>query len=563
MDLRCERCRALYVVSDDRVPENGVTVTCARCGHVFRLKKKALVVTVPVRPGESSEAVPIAALGGGTDRPAGTPAPGAWRVRREGSVYPLKELTTLQKWIVERRVGREDEISANGEQWRGLGTIPELAPFFDVVDAAGRAPPASAGGEATEAPRGAAGAAAASDTWSGGPRATASPARHLDEPAWALAGDGALPSPGERAPRAPGPRRGGRVVAWLAVVLAAAVVGAWLYLHLTGTGGAVGSTETPGLPKGGTAEPAPSTPAGPGTAAPSPAPEAARPGKPAPVAGPQAEARTAAAGPPQAPAAGLPAPAAAAPAPGSTAAAGAVEAATPPAKGAAEAVPGAPLGSPAAHPETAPGASAPSASAPAAAEPSAAAPGTPRGAAAPGPEAGPAPPEAAAASAGAPAPAGILPGPAPAAGPSATGAAPAKAPPAAARPAAAPRKVAAAPRAPQAIAKARKLRDRGKYDQALEAYNQALDAEPRNASALAGRGWCYLELSRYASAEASFRFALEADARNPDALFGMAETYRYMGKKGEAVTFYERFLSVQPGGDDAVAARNAIRQLKE
>jgi hypothetical protein len=36
-----------------------------------------------------------------------------------------------------------------------------------------------------------------------------------------------------------------------------------------------------------------------------------------------------------------------------------------------------------------------------------------------------------------------------------------------------------------------------------------------------------------------------------------------MGKKGEAVTFYERFLSVQPGGDDAVAARNAIRQLKE
>jgi len=43
----------------------------------------------------------------------------------------------------------------------------------------------------------------------------------------------------------------------------------------------------------------------------------------------------------------------------------------------------------------------------------------------------------------------------------------------------------------------------------------------------------------------------------------MAETYRYMGRKAEAVAFYERFLTVRPAGDDAAAARRLISQLKE
>jgi tetratricopeptide (TPR) repeat protein len=90
-----------------------------------------------------------------------------------------------------------------------------------------------------------------------------------------------------------------------------------------------------------------------------------------------------------------------------------------------------------------------------------------------------------------------------------------------------------------------------------------LAAEPHNAPALAGRGVCYLELSRYQQAEASFQGALETDARNAEALYGMAETYRYMGRKADAVDYYERFLQVRPSGDDAAAARKLITQLKE
>jgi tetratricopeptide (TPR) repeat protein len=114
-----------------------------------------------------------------------------------------------------------------------------------------------------------------------------------------------------------------------------------------------------------------------------------------------------------------------------------------------------------------------------------------------------------------------------------------------------------------ALARAREQRDRGRCESALDLYGKALSIDGRNATALAGRGACYLELTRYVQAEASFEAALEVDPRNGEALYGMAETYRYMGRKAEAVAFYERFLTVRPAGDDAAAARRLISQLKE
>ena len=114
-----------------------------------------------------------------------------------------------------------------------------------------------------------------------------------------------------------------------------------------------------------------------------------------------------------------------------------------------------------------------------------------------------------------------------------------------------------------ALAQAREQRDRGRCEAALDLYGRALAIDGRNAAALAGRGACYLDLSRYAQAEASFEEALESDPRNAEALFGLAETYRYMGRNADAVAGYERFLSVRPTGDDAAAARRLISQLKE
>ena len=162
MEVRCERCKTQYELDDSRVSETGVTVQCTTCHHVFVVKKKALVVTMAVKPGQQSPATPVP-LGNAPPapppagiRPLGTPireappvgtasptqgngdaapvlppaavAPGErsreWRVRQaSGNLFTLKDLTTLQKWIVERKVSRDDEISLTGDSWKRLGDI--------------------------------------------------------------------------------------------------------------------------------------------------------------------------------------------------------------------------------------------------------------------------------------------------------------------------------------------------------------------------------------------------------------------------------------------------------
>jgi predicted Zn finger-like uncharacterized protein len=130
MDVRCERCKTQYDLDDSRISETGVTVQCTTCHHVFVVKKKALVVTVPVKPGQEPSPKPL-----GDMQPARE-----WRLRQpSGNTFTFKDLTTLQKWIVERKVSRDDEISLTGETWKRLGDIAELATFFQVVDEAQKA----------------------------------------------------------------------------------------------------------------------------------------------------------------------------------------------------------------------------------------------------------------------------------------------------------------------------------------------------------------------------------------------------------------------------------------
>ena len=146
MDVSCPRCKTEYEFDDARVPDGGVTVKCTNCAYVFRVKRAETVSGELPRPPptQPDPLLPPASISGQTRE---------WKVRQpSGNVFAFKELTTLQKWIVERKVARQDEISLSGELWKRLGDIPELASFFIVVDEALRAARLEAAREASSPP---------------------------------------------------------------------------------------------------------------------------------------------------------------------------------------------------------------------------------------------------------------------------------------------------------------------------------------------------------------------------------------------------------------------------
>jgi predicted Zn finger-like uncharacterized protein len=430
MDVRCERCRANYVVDDARIPEVGVKVACTQCGHGFLLRKKVLAVAVPLKGGDGDLPLPVTKLApgeGAADHPGDGADRGNWRLRQaSGSIFPFRELSTLQRWIVEKKASREDRVSSGQDEqsWRRLGDVPELRSFFAIVDQASR------GGESR--------AATTSPEARNGPG--------MEDPAWV--NDPA--SPTRRITRSmPAPPRPRRRVVWVALLVLGLLGVAAVTVYLRRK--AEVDVEEQAL-------------------VPPPAPVAALP---KPVERPPQQ----------------------------------VEPATRPVERAVEPAP-----------ESPPGSAVP---APLAAVPDK----VPDKVAEPSP------------------PAETAPAPKPA--------------------------VRASPRDEaetalrSLLARAREQRDRGRCEAALDLYGQALAIDGRNAAALAGRGACYLDLSRYAQAEASFEEALESDPRSAESLFGLAETSRYMGRKADAVVWYEKFLAVRPTGDEAAAARRLISQLKE
>ena len=141
MDVSCPKCQTEYELDDSKVTDAGVTVKCTTCAHVFRVKRKQLVVTLPARPDAQATELPPS-----TSSPDLPPPPPSreWKLRlANGQTVPCRDLTMLQKWIIEAKVHRDDEISLTGDVWKRLGSIPELGSFFQIVEDAARGRAAS------------------------------------------------------------------------------------------------------------------------------------------------------------------------------------------------------------------------------------------------------------------------------------------------------------------------------------------------------------------------------------------------------------------------------------
>ncbi|MEZ4392572.1 MAG: tetratricopeptide repeat protein [Polyangiales bacterium] len=110
MDVVCDRCKTEYEFDDALVSERGTTVKCTTCGHQFKIYRT----------------------------PSEVDSGRAWTLRRpDGTVIPFDSLAVLQKWILEGRVSKMDEIARGGDECKPLGAIAELESFFASAEGRG------------------------------------------------------------------------------------------------------------------------------------------------------------------------------------------------------------------------------------------------------------------------------------------------------------------------------------------------------------------------------------------------------------------------------------------
>ncbi|HEX3762200.1 MAG TPA: zinc-ribbon domain-containing protein [Kofleriaceae bacterium] len=182
MDVRCEKCQTEYELDEARLKPGGVTVKCTNCGHMFKIRKRA-ITNVGVTSPPPITGGPAGSLAGST-MPSGLVGQGApartransskplpkltrprgdsmldddarptvltsaneeapttidrqWLIRLEnGEPKSCRELATLQQWIVSGVVTRESLISRTGKTWKRIGDIADLDQYFAIADEA-------------------------------------------------------------------------------------------------------------------------------------------------------------------------------------------------------------------------------------------------------------------------------------------------------------------------------------------------------------------------------------------------------------------------------------------
>jgi len=94
----------------------------------------------PAESARGPSPTPSEAASSQGERPSAPSAPAAESgdesvfLKQDGKVYLVKDWATLQRWFMERRVGREDLVSEGGVRWEPIGSRPELGSFFAAVE---------------------------------------------------------------------------------------------------------------------------------------------------------------------------------------------------------------------------------------------------------------------------------------------------------------------------------------------------------------------------------------------------------------------------------------------
>jgi tetratricopeptide (TPR) repeat protein len=110
----------------------------------------------------------------------------------------------------------------------------------------------------------------------------------------------------------------------------------------------------------------------------------------------------------------------------------------------------------------------------------------------------------------------------------------------------------------------------GKYDQALQAYEQALKKEPRSAVIHNLKGMAYrFQYNQLRSPDlkekeiAAFQKAIEMDPKFIPALVNLGSTYHFSDRKKAAAEQFKRVLEIMPRHPEAEQLKKMIAEAEE
>ncbi|MBD3276273.1 MAG: tetratricopeptide repeat protein [Candidatus Marinimicrobia bacterium] len=82
--------------------------------------------------------------------------------------------------------------------------------------------------------------------------------------------------------------------------------------------------------------------------------------------------------------------------------------------------------------------------------------------------------------------------------------------------------------------------------QAVKLVNEALDADPENASYLDTKGWVFYKLGKYQQAREYIEKALAIDGENAEVLEHLGDIYKKLGQNARAQDYYQRASQLDP-----------------
>src|SRR5437763_1367601 len=97
------------------------------------------------------------------------------------------------------------------------------------------------------------------------------------------------------------------------------------------------------------------------------------------------------------------------------------------------------------------------------------------------------------------------------------------------------------------LAQARTLHQQGRLAEAVPLYKEVLSREPHTSEALNQPGLLMATLGHTQVAVQLFTTAVQHQPSNPDLLTNLASGLSAAGRHAEAVSYYDRALSLQPG----------------